>query len=89
MNIEIEDYNLDAAFLTCDFFVDGIYHAEQYPLEDFEAFVIANDLLDWSQMVFKNNEYVDDLEGRYEFNEWCGERLSSAEVKLFLESKNH
>lgn len=87
MSIEIEHHEINNAYLTVDFFLDGIYHGEQYPIDDLEQFCISKELLDWHLHYQRVNGEWDEKEGTHDFYSWCREYLDDSVVKMFVESK--
>lgn len=82
--IVIENFEINSAMLIVDYFLNGKYFAENFPLNDFENFCVVNNILDWGETVMRNNEHVADLEGTWDFHDWCNEKLSEKEIRQYL-----
>lgn len=85
--ISIEDYRVTNDSVEIEFIHHNDFKELKLPISHLEDYVKENDLLEWRNMVLKDGEYVDDIEGKYEFAEWVKERLNSHIIKLFLISE--
>lgn len=85
-NIEVEDWNITLGRFYVRYFHDDHPSYMNVDLGYLELFVLKQKLLGWWNMVFKNNEYVDDREGTWYFGDWIKERLNSEIVRDFIVS---
>lgn len=83
--ITIEDFHVDSNSISINYFLeDGVLEHRDFLLDEFEVFVVANHLMDWTQHYQRINGEWEEREGVHNFETWCKEYCSDDDVRNFL-----
>lgn len=85
--ISIEDYSVGIDTVYIAYYEHNDFKELRVPTNHLESYVTDNGLLDWVDIVMKNNELVDQHEGVWEFSEYIKDRLDLHTIKKFLISE--
>lgn len=85
--ISIEDWGFDKDNFWIDYYEENDEKRFQCNAGILEKYVTDEDLLEWRSVKQKHDGEIEEIEGRWDFETWSKERLTSHIVKRFLISQ--
>lgn len=82
--ISIEGKTITDRSIHVEYYEENDWKQIAAPLKELEDFLIEKKLLDWHQVVLKNNEHTEDRDGTWEFSTFIKEKLNDEILEKFV-----
>lgn len=82
--ISIEEKTITDHSILVEYYEENDWKQIAVPLKELEDFLVENNLLDWHEVVLKNNEHTEDRDGTWEFSTFIKEKLDDEILVKFV-----